>query len=66
MSYTEIKGRLKAIDEILNGKNHLFLDPRLEKIITELKHGLEFLAEKVYAMEQGSRDPHAFIPGNDD
>jgi hypothetical protein len=64
--YTEIKGRLRAIDHILNGKNHLFLDSRLEQIITELKKGLEFVAEKVYALEHKPADPHGYIPGNDD
>jgi hypothetical protein len=64
--YIEIKGRLKAIDQILHSNQFYFIDQRLEQIITELKHSVEFLAKKIHDIEKPAVDPHRHIPGDDD
>ncbi len=65
--YSEVKGHLRTIDETLNGKNFLFLDPRIEAILLGLKRATEFLAKKVWDLEHpAAGGTQGFIPGSDD
>lgn len=65
--YPEIKGRLQAIDKIVGEAFHI--DKNVERMIIELRGGLEFLAKKVWALEHPPEkrpDPQGHLPGDDD
>jgi hypothetical protein len=71
--YPEITSHLNAAQNTLEG--HYFVDRHAEKILLSLIKSVEFLAQKVWAMDQQrpaanrgpyAPDPHRHLEGNDD
>lgn len=54
--YPEITGRLRRIDQVLNEEFHI--DQRVERVLKDLRDGMEFLANRVLALEKAAeQDP---------
>jgi hypothetical protein len=70
--YREITIRLRKIDAVLDDPSFIHSERRSCELIALLRDGLEFLAKKVYELEQpkpgrqGFTDPHRHLPGSDD